>query len=344
MLLERLKNDGRPELKLNSLQKKTKKLVSQKVNTGTYKFENINCPVCENNRATIIGEKDRYGLSYITNICSSCGLVYTNPRMNEASYAEFYNQEYRKLYVGKESPTIDFFESQRRKGKRIFSFLLSNKLISKNKLHVLEVGCGAGGILHFFRSKGHAVEGLDLGAEYVKYGVEDHGLPLTVGSLESLSLSYKPDLIIYSHVMEHILDLNKELQLLKKISHQNTVIYIEVPGIKYVHKNFRSNILRYFQNAHTFHFSLESLKNILTKNGFELVVGNQTIESAFKINDHNYSIKNDYNEVKDYLFYVEKNRPYYKFTAQGMKENLRSALDWGLRFTKLKWITRKISS
>lgn len=342
MLLQRLKLDFVPELKLNSIQKEAKNLVQKKVLSGIYELEVISCPVCSENESTIVGEKDRYGLAYRTNICSSCGLVFTNPRMNYDAYSSFYNQEYRQLYVGKARATAHFFESQQRRGKRIYNYLLENKLIKESKTRVLEVGCGAGGILDYFKSKGCDIEGIDLGEEYINYGIKEYQLPLSTGSLAHHKLSFTPDIIIYSHVMEHILDLNAELQLIKKISHKDTILYIEVPGIKSVHISFRSNILRYFQNAHTFHFSLESLKNILSKNGFELIVGDQLVRSAFRINDHTFSIKNDFREIEKYLLQIEKKRRYYGLTTYGIKENLIRVILWGLRITGLKSFVSKL--
>ena len=91
MLLKRLINDNKFELKLNKLKNEMKNQVSSKLENGTYKFENINCPVCGSTNKDCIGKKDRYGLYYETNICTNCGLVYTNPRMTQASKNMFKN-------------------------------------------------------------------------------------------------------------------------------------------------------------------------------------------------------------------------------------------------------------
>ena len=162
MLLKRLTNDNIPELKLNDLQKKMIKEVSTKINAGIYQFEDIACPICDEKSKECIGKKDRYGLSYITNICPECGLVYTSPRMKQTSYSEFYNTEYRKLYVGKETATDSFFNNQKDKGERIYKYLKENGLIKDKSSFVLEVGCGAGGILDVFKKNGHKVN-YDIG-------------------------------------------------------------------------------------------------------------------------------------------------------------------------------------
>ena len=323
MLLPRLKNDTVSRFKLNELQRKMKTQVTYKVDTGVYKFEEIACPVCASAEKEGIGEKDRYGLFYKTNLCTSCGLVYTSPRMTQEAYNEFYNLEYRKLYVGKETATDAFYEDQKRKGEKIYHFLQEQKLISDSPLFVVEVGCGAGGILGFFREKGHTVKGIDLGEEYIAYGKDVHGLDLEAGALSQHKFDKKPDIIIYSHVLEHILDLNKELETIKEVISKDTLVYIEVPGIKEVHENYKSNILRYFQNAHTFHFSLETLTNLFAKNGFRLIKGNQFVQSVFIQSDAPTDFQNDYSKAKQYILDLENKRKFFPYAMIKIKNFIK---------------------
>ena len=173
MLLERLKNNKKTDIKLNELQITVRNQVSAKVDDGTYKFEEIDCPVCLSKQREIVGQKDRYGLYFSTNMCTDCGMMYTSPRMTQESYNHFYNIDYRKLYVGEERATKKFFKNQRKQGKRIYAFLEKQKLVTDKPLFIFEVGCGAGGILDYFKEKGHQVSGIDLGEEYVKYGKEE---------------------------------------------------------------------------------------------------------------------------------------------------------------------------
>lgn len=323
MRLKRLKNNRIPEMKLNKLQLDMKKQIESNIEEKIYVFENINCPICKIDHYEKLGEKDRYGLYYTTVICKDCGLIYTNPRMTQDSYNEFYNTEYRKLYGGVEKANDLFFTRQKVKGEKIFNFLKSNALIDSNNLLVLEVGCGAGGILHFFKSKGNTIKGIDLGAEYINYGKETYNLDLEIGTLENLSLSRKPDLIIYSHVLEHILDLENELKLIRKYAHENTIVYIEVPGVKEIHQNYKMNILLYFQNAHVYHFTLTTLKNIMLKNGFTFLNGNEFVMSAFKLKEpkSNINLQNDYIPATSYIDRIEKRRKLYPITPNGFKRN-----------------------
>lgn len=322
MRLKRLENNKIPEIKLNQLQLDMKKQVEFNIKEKIYVFENIKCPICEIEHPEQLGKKDRYGLYYSTVICKNCGLIYTNPRMTQSSYNKFYNTEYRKLYGGIDKANELFFNRQKAKGKRIYGFLANNGLIGTKDLFVLEVGCGAGGILHYFKSKGNIIKGIDLGDEYISYGREKYNLDLETGTLKNLSLNTKPDLIIYSHVLEHILDLENELKLIRAYAHKDTIIYIEVPGVKEIHNNYMMNILLYFQNAHVYHFTLTTLINIMSKSGFKFLKGNEFIMSAFKLkkDEAKNTINNDYNSVIAYIDRIEKRKKLYFLTANGLKK------------------------
>ena len=102
------------------------------------------------------------------------------------------------------------------------------------------------------------------------------------------------------------------------------IIYIEVPGIKNIHKNYESNILMYLQNAHTFHFSLESLKNLLSKCSFKLIAGDQYVHSVFEVNENGNQqvMENDRNAVISYIEQTEINRLNKDFSIEGMKKSL----------------------
>ncbi|WP_172826946.1 methyltransferase domain-containing protein [Flammeovirga sp. SJP92] len=298
--------------------------ITNKVSDGTYTFEEVSCPVCGGSTKEVIGKKDRYGLYFETNLCSDCGLIYTSPRMDQTSYNEFYNAEYRKLYDANNTATETFFLDQQKRGESLYNYLDEHQLIQKKNMFVVEVGCGAGGILKVFKEKGHTIKGIDLGEDYINWGKKNYDLDLEMGTINDFSFEdQKPDLVIYSHVMEHILDLDKELELLKERLHKDSLVYIEVPGVKEVHRNYKSDFLLYLQNAHTIHFTLETLKNLFTKNGFKMICGNQFVRSVFKIGNSDTTIVNDYNSVKKYLLKIERIHKFYPFTTTAWINTLK---------------------
>jgi len=301
MISNRFSNDKNETIKLNKLQKKTKKTIENKIKKGNYKFILTKCPICKSFNFEKLSEKDRYGLFMPVVICKKCGLVQTNPHMTEDSYSNFYQKEYRDLYNPTNSIN-NLFEDQYQRGKKIFEYLGLKEFKNKN---VLEIGCGAGGILKAFKEKGLTIKGFDLDKRYLQFGIKK-GLNLNYGKLDDiLEKNYAPDIIIYSHVLEHVLDPIKELKKIQKLMHKETLLYIEVPGLKNIASAYNKDFLQYLQNAHTYHFTKQTLKNCANSSGLTQIKSDECIRSIFKKGKKESQAMNDYRLTKKYLLTLE---------------------------------------
>lgn len=302
MLSTRYKNNGKASLHLNDFQRKEVDIVKKKIQEGAYKFEAKPCAICgEIHDLETLSEKDRYGFYFPMQICQSCGFVFANPQMREKDYTDFYvNSHQKRVYVGKDRPGNAYFKTQMRKGASIYNYISKN-IPEDKKLHVLEVGCGAGGILKVFKERGHEVKGVDLNPVYVTYGSMEHGLNLSTQNLFDIK-NEKYDLIIYSHVLEHLSKPSEHLQFVKELLHPEGMVYIEVPGIKESVKNY-GDFLRYLQNAHIYNFSHTSLTNLMAKNGYKAMGSpNEFIRSLWKIGEKPLTkFDNDYANCMRYL-------------------------------------------
>lgn len=65
------------------------------------------------------------------------------------------------------------------------------------------MGCGAGGNLDSFSRDSWNCVGMDFDRNYVAYR-QSMGLDVRLGDLEELNSGELPDLIILSHVLEHV--------------------------------------------------------------------------------------------------------------------------------------------
>jgi SAM-dependent methyltransferase len=270
--------------------------VEQKMISGTYQFEDALCPVCNGAEYEHLSEKDRYGLHHNTVICKNCGLLITTPMMTQSSLNLFYLEDFDALCRGNKSADLYRFPSQYWRGKRIINFIRNyDPSFSFKSTFVLEVGCGAGGILLAFRNLGAQVKGFDIGPD-LKYGISKHGLCLEHGTIDDYHEGRKPDIIIYSHVLEHLPHPHEELRKIKELCHERTLVYIEVPGILSMHKS-DGDFLRYLLNIHLYCFSLGTLNNLLSMNGFTLVSGDEQIKSLF--------VSTPPKEFKSFNFYYE---------------------------------------
>lgn len=268
LLSDRFRHTGEPAIDLNDTQKRIIEQVEAKIKDGTYTFDTRDCPLCKNDEFERLAEQDRYGLSYPVSICRECGLVQAMPRMDEGSYTEFYQEEYRLLYDGTEDWEADQFESQYERACAIDKYL---GLDERRTDRVVDIGAGPGGMLGYFQEQGHPVEGCDLDPAAVDYA-RAQGVPLQRTSVEDLDLKHEPDVVILSHILEHFLEPVEGLQAILDIGEAETRYFIEVPGLKSVRQNqsyYGGDFRKQLQNAHTYYFSIRTLKNTLRQAGFE---------------------------------------------------------------------------
>jgi hypothetical protein len=184
MLNKRYKYDSKPALRLTQTQLVAKERIENKILTQIYTFQDVSCPVCESCDYELLAQKDRYGLPVTTVICKTCGLLMLNPMMIQDSLNKFYNEDYRELYNSSKTATLSYFDLQYNRGKRIIEFIRKHANIFIKNKSVIEIGCGAGGILASFKDEGAKVLGIDLGNDYLTLGKEKYKL-----NLENISLA-----------------------------------------------------------------------------------------------------------------------------------------------------------
>jgi SAM-dependent methyltransferase len=263
-----------PAKKLNAVQRSARDRVLQRYLTSVYAVEDVPC-VCGFSQGVSLVERDRYGLPTPSVLCVRCGVVRTTPTMIPESLALFYEEDYRPLYDGAEVAPDTFFAEQVNRGRGVYEFARPQGTFRR----VADIGCGAGGTLLAFREAGGAVFGCDLGGTFLELGRE-HGLDLRHGSHETLVDAAPFDLVVLSHVIEHIPDPYAFLIDVKSLLTPTTgMIYVEVPGLREIGRY--GDPLAYFQNAHLYNFDLGTLSRLFRSAGYDLVAGNEHVRALF---------------------------------------------------------------
>lgn len=257
---------------LNKIQKKIKTLIEAELVDIQLKP----CVVCKGTSFEQLSPTDKHGLTVNCGICKTCGLVQLNPIRSLENYNVFYTKYYKHLYTGRDMPDEGDFKDQYKRGKRIYDFI--NQVEFKNK-SVCEIGTSCGGVLKYFKEKGWDVTGYDLDEEYVNYG-KTKGLNLRVGSIKDITGSY--DLIIYSHVLEHIYNPIEELIKVKSLLKEGGALYVEVPGLA-SEESYKVFIKQTIQMAHIYYFTLNTLYNVMKCAGYTMKIGNDIIQSLWAV-------------------------------------------------------------
>ena len=253
-----------------------RQMVVNLMNSGEYTLENSPC-LCGASDDRLLATVDRYRIPHRTVICMHCGLVRTDPRLDEKSYTHFYTHHYRDLYQRPGNSIQEVFNSQKNNAERRFLFITNNMALSE-KSRVLELGCGAGWNLLEFHQKNHFVKGYDYNSDYLTTG-RTNGLDLSFGGIEdALASNERYDLVILSHVVEHLLDPIGLMGRVRTLLNDRGVVFVEVPSVL----NVRRKLMKYFQSAHTYSFTPETLNFVMTNAAYESIAVSNLIESLWK--------------------------------------------------------------
>ena len=194
--------------------------------------------------------------------CNNCGFALYFPRPSkediEAKYMFLINNsfDYKIDYLKNKNFQITSLDLLR--SRNIFKKCELH--FNKNKLDVLDYGGGRGTNLIDFLKNGSKCYLLDFDNNNLE-GI------LNIGNdINKLESNQKFDLIICSHVLEHISDLSDTVKKLKMHLKENGIIYAEVP------LEIKAGIsLEYEPVTHINFFTNNSLANLFLKNGFEIL-------------------------------------------------------------------------
>lgn len=306
MINARYQNDGIPVLEINETQKKYLKLFLEKYDSGVYQLEDCQCECGNQTEFETLSEKDRYGLPVKTAICQKCGLVMINPRLTGKSYDLFYETEYPYIYRAIANPDDKYFSKRVKYGHYLVDFIEKNTQIPGQD--ILEIGCAGGGIVKAFEERGYNSFGIDLSSAYIEFAKAKGVNAKCCHSRELLQEAKRYDLILVNHVLEHFTDIEKELNIIRQLLKKDGIFVVVVPGIKNLLYSYENDFLRFLQNAHTYHFTKDTLIQTLKWHGFEAVYANETVEAIFRLGKKDKLVKNYYNDTIKFIYKLEKVR------------------------------------
>jgi 2-polyprenyl-3-methyl-5-hydroxy-6-metoxy-1,4-benzoquinol methylase len=212
--------------------------------------------------------------------CSFCGLLRTFvPRSSR--------------FDPKQSDVI-FYEEN----KKLFSKLFAPNLrgIQKycQKGNVLDIGCSSGILLGLLKDKGYDVSGIEPNVKAYNHGKIKFGKHIYHGTLDTYKTNKKFDVIILSHVLEHVLNPPQEIVLIKKILARGGIVLIGIPNTRNIIFALRKKYWEYLRpNEHIWHFSDTYLITLLKRNGFHIL-------EKWYMND----LRRDYSYIKRVYFNI----------------------------------------
>jgi len=153
--------------------------------------------------------------------CDSCGYVFDSPRPSFAEISAFYSQ------AGKYDTWLDQEHARDMMWKRRLKMLARHT----PKGRLLDVGTGYGQFLHHARPFFAEVTGTEVSESAVVLAKKKYGLSLLAGPVEALDLPPKSfDVITLFHVLEHVPDPDKLVNVCHALLRAQGILVIAVPN------------------------------------------------------------------------------------------------------------------
>ena len=274
-----------------------------------YELIKNNC-LCGDDNDITLSLTDRHCVNFITVVCKNCGLIRAKDYFRNEDVEDFYKNFYRSIKHQPTSPN-DMFDAQKRWSKFKYDLLNKYKIKPLNKLKIIDLGGGVGGVLDHFSNDNYKYL-FDYYDPFLKYA-ETKGIESIKGGLSEID--FKPDIIILSHVIEHWSDFKNEIQKLINIQKKNeTLNYIEFPGVDSIKKGRREgDVLGDIHVPHVYYFTSYVFENIMNRYGFEKIYSDTLIKSIYIYTGNKKSLVNYYKTVKLDLISAEKTRRFQIF-------------------------------
>jgi SAM-dependent methyltransferase len=253
------------------------------VKNGTITVEEVDVCLCGSEQFLPISKIDRFSIKSPTKLCLNCGLILTSPRISASSANEYYEKYYPNLLSSKtNAENLQYIYSETQ-GEKVYSYICE-AMTGRKSLKILDYAAGLGDVSSYlrkrFRNDGVQVEivAIETNSMMKQELLNKDICVIDERHLDKHISSF--DLIILSHIIEHIHDFQNLLSRLKKTLNNAGRMYIEVSGVLSIHKreNYMFSYTGYSIHAHLYNFSLASLSYYVVQQGFDILDANEEVQ------------------------------------------------------------------
>ena len=235
-------------------------------NRRDHTFEATDC-ACGERSGSMISTTSRHRNFSPIMMCARCGTMRSNPYFTKATVEAYYSEVYGKVKRRGQSAS-EHQADGRRRSVRPFLLPHYNEFSS-----VLDFGGGSGGRTIDLLKDGKELSLIEVEGDYSK-AAYDAGIGRHVEGA-------RYDLIVVSHVIEHLLDPMAEIRdVIERYGKPDGMILIATPLIEFVKPR---KWLSLFHIAHKYYFNRDALVGIMLEIGADPIAENGDDAVLFKL-------------------------------------------------------------
>ena len=237
--------------------------------------EKVNCDYCHREKTTRIRSYERrlrLPGDYAVVRCDRCGLVFMDPRPEEAVLAQVYAGQYYEAYQMKA-------ETDKRIANEFRSSLESARQLGYRSGRVLDAGAGVGGFLKVFKEAGFEVYGTEISPREIQEAKQLYQVDIwnrEVLDIEGYDGYF--DIVHANHFLEHVRYPGRYFAKINALLKDKGLFIFEVPNeFNNCSNNFRRLFRRDTKYAvypslhHLYFYSKSILERYLLANNFEII-------------------------------------------------------------------------
>ncbi len=155
-------------------------------------------------------------------------------------------------------------------------------MIEASRRRVLDVGCGAGRLGAALKAlvPGREVHGVELVEEAARKARQLLDSVL-IGDIQTMTLPFAPesfDCVVFADVLEHLVDPGAVLRKVRPLVRPDGIIVCSIPNMRHytvlvrlITRGWQYDEYGLFDRTHLRFYSLRTMKELLTANGWEIV-------------------------------------------------------------------------
>ncbi|MCC6277215.1 MAG: class I SAM-dependent methyltransferase [Oligoflexia bacterium] len=199
------------------------------------------------------------------------------PKPSEEDLEKYYNDKYFAANKGQYSASYSTEEIRQKYVECEETF----QIVAKNHGSLLDIGCGEGFFLDWFKKKGWNVVGADFTSDGIRHFFPSLEAHVKLGSVfqtieDEVNSGRRYDLVCCNNILEHVLNPLDLLEGIKKLMAPGGICRIVVPNDysylqrELVARGLTKNEFWIFNPDHQNYFNADSLPIVLEKSGLRV--------------------------------------------------------------------------
>lgn len=206
--------------------------------------------------------------------CEACGFRFTNPRPGENEIGKYYESEEYISHSGTSRGVVNKIYGMVRNHTIKKKVQLINRLTKDAELttkYLLDIGCGTGEFLNACKQNEWNVTGIEQSDVARKHSKDNFGIePLSSGKLFEIN-EKKFNVVTMWHVLEHVHQLDKTIEQVKKLLVDEGVSIIAVPNCNaYDAEKYGAQWAAWDLPRHIYHFTKKDIEKLFSRFDFKL--------------------------------------------------------------------------